>query len=662
MAAFSLLLHALLWLLHCNAIGVEALQIKTSSAHVSLGSESLLFKRQFENDIILALYFRAIYMDTQVRRAQGRNAFHWAIHVTPNGASGKTTRIFHAVNGEEGHSPDPNKFKYESELVDPLKQRSLLARIKIGTQPSHIRMDDMKQFLSQVPVPNKLVDSSENCVSWAVNGIRKLQEKHILESFNIGSKFQDKVTQYAEGRFMAIFQPGTQDVNLGIGRLDIHSGNIIAPEFIESPEKSVDLSSGGKGSTSKGDSSVPKEDAYRVRGQEKGAKSGYLCRRQEGNCIPQREAFGEASERRIPQSLTEEELLRDYERFTEQEFNRMVRQAGHGPLLWRSRNPLSYQRLHDSVQSQKPQIAEEVKGKITEIGGGALAVAGAFLWIRNMIDVFSKNATKWEHAEVVTSILPLVGCAVQAEGNHEEGKDDIVSSGLCFASDLLLFTPAWPVGLAYQVVHLAMGWVSQEERKYDELRKPQVVKQLCHKGWEDHRENILQQFSSSDEFKMNLESQFVSEQLAILYSASHAAGGLHAASLQAAPTTQKRLMREKSARFHGRDELRLSICDELLKRKSRLADDVEKEMMAMMVKEQAEFEDNFFRQVEKFLKENIPHSFGMVLMHYETTEAEISDYVAGVRRSYRRGAALSDKDIRDIRQHIKDLGSPTFCT
>ncbi|RDA88231.1 hypothetical protein CP532_0305 [Ophiocordyceps camponoti-leonardi (nom. inval.)] len=665
MTVFPLLLHALIWLLQGNAI-VQAAHIKTSPAHVGHAS-SILIKRQVENDIILALYFRPIYLDTTLRRAQGRNAFHWSLHVTPKGASGKKTNAFHAVNGEEAFNPDPKIFKYVNELIDPVRQPTLLARIQLGTQPSHVTVQDVDQMLSQVRIPNKLEDPSENCVSWALDGIRKLQEEKVIETFDIGSKFQEKVTQYGEDRYMAIFQPGIKDVNLGIGHLDLQSGNIIPPpacsgncgpvELNETPDDSAGQPTEEEKNTSAGDTSTGEEEASQAKTE---VASGELCRRNIKNCVPQEELNRETA-----RPLTKKELLTHYERFTEHEFTRMVKQAGYEPLLQRSENPLSYERLHESVLIEKPHLVAEVRGKVTEIGGGALAVAGVFLWIKNMIDTFTTNSTKWEQIEVVTSILPFVGCATQAEENHEECEDDIVDSAMCFASDALLFTPAWPVGVALQLIRLTMSWTSEADQEYHQLRQSKILHELYIKRWEEYRANIIKGLLSSYNFRKNLESQFTSEQLAILYSASHAAGSLHAASLQAAPTIQKRLQREKSDEYHGRDELLLSICDELMKRKSRLADDVEKEISKLLREKRDEFEDNFFNKARQFLQDHIPYSFWMTLMNYRASgdsKATIGIYIATVRCSYSKGPVLSEENIRDIRQHVQGLGSPGFCT
>ena len=80
-------------------------------------------------------------------------------------------------------------------------QERLLTRIRLGS--TTVDLSEVEASLRTVPVPNKYVDPSQSCVTWALCGVEKMQENGWIEKYDI-PKFGKEAFEYAQARFHII--------------------------------------------------------------------------------------------------------------------------------------------------------------------------------------------------------------------------------------------------------------------------------------------------------------------------------------------------------------------------------------------------------------------------------------------------------------------------
>ncbi|KAK2616609.1 hypothetical protein QQS21_000432 [Conoideocrella luteorostrata] len=124
------------------------------------------------------------------------------------------------------------------------------------------------------------------------------------------------------------------------------------------------------------------------------------------------------------------------------------------------RKKIGYQRL-------TPESAKFVPSKSGSPGlstGSVLVVAGVGFWVNGMIEAFTHNTTSTDRWAAGMSIVPVFGCGFQAAADVEHGEPSPIGTLLCVISDALLFTPAWPVGLAIQITNTIWKLVQNSPR------------------------------------------------------------------------------------------------------------------------------------------------------------------------------------------------------
>ncbi|KID81849.1 Heat Labile Enterotoxin Type Iib [Metarhizium guizhouense ARSEF 977] len=335
MTVLSILLYLLVWSLHSQALGVVNVRTNRDS--------SLLLKRQSSSDIMIALYGRAL--DAAARQKAGIEAFHWGIHITPEGAleKDKSTTLFHPINQEE----NTKLFKYEKRTINPFRQRALFARIKIGTLPSTVSVDRVDELLSQVQWPNKMENPSESCVSWAVCGVRKLQDDGLLERFDTAG-FADKVVEYGEARLALLGDDADGDADpLDIDRYDAHQGKIV-----NEPK----------------DASLP-------------------CKRAGVPCVAVNTNAKDAESKGPTVEKTQDgELIAEAGEKSKESFNRLLEEYNYGNV---AKQDKLYTELSTRLPEFKAPRVDRIAGFTNKIAGGALVVAGLALYGKAVADVFS---------------------------------------------------------------------------------------------------------------------------------------------------------------------------------------------------------------------------------------------------------------------------------
>ncbi|MGW6412972.1 hypothetical protein ACWF95_38405 [Streptomyces vinaceus] len=131
-----------------------------------------------------------------------------------------------------------------------------------------------------------------------------------------------------------------------------------------------------------------------------------------------------------------------------------------------SGKPVLPAEIHQRIQGYgdlSPQIKVTVRNSLQKMGKTTLkgaAAAGTVLWAKGIYDSFaSDDATSWDKAAAITSILPFAGCAVSGVAEADRNQFNEVDTLLCLGADALSFTPAWPAAIAIQATqYFSNAW------------------------------------------------------------------------------------------------------------------------------------------------------------------------------------------------------------
>ncbi|KAF4591387.1 putative enterotoxin [Ophiocordyceps camponoti-floridani] len=92
------------------------------------------------------------------------------------------------------------------------------------------------------------------------------------------------------------------------------------------------------------------------------------------------------------------------------------------------------------------------------------AIAALF---KEFVDSLRNEASTYERASIVLAIVPILGCAAEAVANEVHGRRNWVGSALCLVGDVLMVTPAWPLGLALHILRGFLGSLKEKWVPYD---------------------------------------------------------------------------------------------------------------------------------------------------------------------------------------------------
>ncbi|KAH7309871.1 hypothetical protein B0I35DRAFT_379516 [Stachybotrys elegans] len=154
--------------------------------------------------VALALYHRDSHSEGHARQAFGYSAYHWAIIATPEASKGHDYYIFDATDRSD---IDPVTFRLNNPTmgwwfrvqrnVDP--NDKLLGQMIIGRIAEDVSLDHLTTILQQVPLPTKNTYPQQDCVTWAMNAIRVLQEHGWVRDLNL-KHCKDQALAYADDR------------------------------------------------------------------------------------------------------------------------------------------------------------------------------------------------------------------------------------------------------------------------------------------------------------------------------------------------------------------------------------------------------------------------------------------------------------------------------
>ncbi|PFH61490.1 putative enterotoxin [Ophiocordyceps unilateralis] len=275
-----------------------------------------------------------------------------------------------------------------------------------------------------------------------------------------------------------------------------------------------------------------------------------LKKRDAKTCNPSDEAEGSKSEdtndskdlthqRDKPTTdVTGKDLVQSAEEIAKKEFKTLAAKFGVMDLVRRNGGAklTSLDQLFTRFKGYKnlPSMSRP-KLRLMRASSGALAVAGLGLYIKSVVDEFSEDSSALDRAAVVTSILPFVGCGVQAVAAQEHGRLDLVDTSLCVVGDALLLSPAWPAWFLIQGLRYLLGTSIK-------TLTPREIRARRNQVWNAYLRETTKYIESVN-FTSDIETHFKVEIAAVLFTAAEAHGKLDAGRdlfLNAAATDQAR--------------------------------------------------------------------------------------------------------------------------
>ncbi|KAK2592006.1 hypothetical protein QQS21_010309 [Conoideocrella luteorostrata] len=243
-------------------------------------------------------------------------------------------------------------------------------------------------------------------------------------------------------------------------------------------------------------------------------------------------------------------------------------------------------------------------------GGSGLLAAGSLGFVAyQIVDAFWKNTSSLEWVSITTSILPLAGCASQlaAELDQAHGENSLAmasatSAAMCFVGDVLMFTPAWPLGVAVQIGRFLFEAFIAEMKLWNKL-KPDKLHQYRLDGWKNVTDQ-METYFKNETFKSNLEVQLQSEVAAILFGASESKARLDnwAAKLREQGTAEDKMSIVNEAKTNAQQKLIQEACKRISERTYKLESDAFDSLAKLLRSEARRYDWQFNLDIHEQIK------------------------------------------------------------
>ncbi|PFH57549.1 hypothetical protein XA68_14885 [Ophiocordyceps unilateralis] len=152
----------------------------------------------------IALYARSDHSFGPARHRGGYESYHWAILVSPKRPRGKDVDAYDVtdnviVDPETHKNLNPSRQFYLQikRGVTPTSSTKLVGRVSLCKLKDSVTQDDLEAIIRRVPIPNKLANPPQSCVTWARNAIAELQDAGLLRSFDL-DKFSNWALRFAD--------------------------------------------------------------------------------------------------------------------------------------------------------------------------------------------------------------------------------------------------------------------------------------------------------------------------------------------------------------------------------------------------------------------------------------------------------------------------------
>ncbi|KAL3953081.1 hypothetical protein ACCO45_013024 [Purpureocillium lilacinum] len=317
-------------------------------------------------------------------------------------------------------------------------------------------------------------------------------------------------------------------------------------------------------------------------------------------------------------ALTDEELVKIAEDFSEKEFKRRLINYDLEKFFIASQPPPQSSSLKARQEGQVTDLVIESKTGVPTFsairssidnfepdsmkGLKKMMMAGGFArWVKNMVNVYSTNSTDVERVVVATSIIPFMRCAFDASAKAEKGKESVDSRfALCTAMDLVSLTPAWPLAAAVTIT-LDLEW--------ERLMVPENLNQRRADNWALQRRLIITDLVSG-ECKARVRTQYAAMQVSTLFEECRVKGTLYAGTLQAAATEEERQRIRETEDFEGKAEVEQKTCEAMSQLRTQLVEQTLEESTKLLKTRRFEFDELFFKNHVAWMMENRPRGLG----------------------------------------------------
>lgn len=352
----------------------------------------------------------------------------------------------------------------------------------------------------------------------------------------------------------------------------------------------------------------------------------------------------------------EDDFLRLSDELASSEFEHLAIKYGVGKLIQRHEK-VNLPQLRELSKADKALSASKT-ARASVWGARILSVPLLGLYVKDVVDVFFRDANTLDRVAVVTSIIPFVGCGAEVVANVNKGHTDLADATLCLVGDALLLTPAWPLGV---VVHFSRFFVDVVRGLLQsvEVWERNELMQRRNQGWLAYVEEVSR-YLESDMFGANIHTQYMTEMAAILGRASEARAEVL---LGATP-----LYKGKSATKHQQKRITIDVKDsnKLLDRiicvdasltKERLRRTFRTALDLWLLNQFQHHKNSFYREFRRQTLRKAGNPSGEM-------EERIDELIA-LTRSEDIGAALTprlmDRLTRIVDGHIDNLETPHPC-
>ncbi|KAM0669752.1 hypothetical protein ACQRIU_000147 [Beauveria bassiana] len=373
-----------------------------------------------------------------------------------------------------------------------------------------------------------------------------------------------------------------------------------------------------------------------------------LCRRAGEDCIhiPKGDAYADADEG---------ELVALARQRSKESFNTLLRQFDY--------NVVQHDELYGELSARLPEFTalsptERITQISANVGEGALAVAGLFLYGKAIADVFSRDSTVLDKAAVITSILPGIGCAFQLADDVQKQHIQAGKLAMCFIESGLIVAGFWEIAVVMQIGEELANWIKAENTR-EEFWDMDVLAKKGAEGWLHNAQRLISHISS-EEFIANATTQFAAYQVLTLYQASQLVGDLHASHnmLLADSRISDTLRKQGDIHAHIQPELKRQICATMAESKYRLRLQLESVALNHTAKLEAEFRNKF---LDDWLQSatTVSPVFGVKLPDWASNTALIHERIEEARAT--PFPLYEDRVKKAVQEVIERLDTPAPC-
>ncbi|KHO02117.1 uncharacterized protein MAM_01118 [Metarhizium album ARSEF 1941] len=314
---------------------------------------------------------------------------------------------------------------------------------------------------------------------------------------------------------------------------------------------------------------------------------GVLCQRAAEDCV------GMQQGERAPTAETADggELVAMAEQKSKENFNRLLEEFDYGQLV---QHPQLYDKLRVKLEEFRPlPRAERIARLAPHNVEGVLGVGGLALYGKDVADVFWEDTSVLDKVARITSIIPIIGCAVQLADDVQKEYVNAVHTALCFAEDALTLSGLWEIALAMQLSEQFVGWITDGNEQNKELDTAMLRNRLIG-GWQINFSTVMDHLMS-EEFAANVTIKLSSYNILTLYQAAQLAGDVHASHHAVSRKAKTANVRPQQGDIaaHVQPEFRRQICATIAQRKYQLQKELEDKTLRQVAELAEDYKQRF---------------------------------------------------------------------